>query len=121
MRTLLERVSGEQLAVPDIRSPHDIDILNTITSRLPALGDASGWNIHFGRELNATDDRRHFTRDEDGLPVVEGKHLHPFRVDVGAAATRIPRGGSGAPARSEANLWPSHASPIERSHPRPTG
>jgi hypothetical protein len=91
MRTLLERVSGEQLAVPDIRSPHDVEILNTITSRLPALGDASGWNIHFGRELNATDDRSHFTRDEDGLPVVEGKHLHPFRVDVGAAANRIPR------------------------------
>jgi hypothetical protein len=91
VRTLLERVSGEQLAVPDIRSPHDVEILNTITSRLPALGDGSGWNIHFGRELNATDDRSHFTRDEDGLPVVEGKHLHPFRVDVGAAATRIPR------------------------------
>ena len=32
-----------------------------------------------------------FTRDEDGLPVVEGKHLHPFIVDVDAAAACIPR------------------------------
>ena len=52
---------------------------------MPALGSADGWNCRFGRELNATDDRRHFGRR--GLPVLEGKLLEPFRVHVANAAS----------------------------------
>ena len=88
-RTLVERLSGEQIAVPDVRSTRDLDVLHAIVFTTPALGDAGGWHVHFGRELNATDDRRHFTSGRQGLPVVEGKHLGPFVVDVSAARLRI--------------------------------
>ena len=88
-RPLLEQLSGEQIAVPDVRSERDVDILGRIAFTTPALGDAAGWHIRFGRELNATDDRRHFTRGTDGLPIIEGKHLLPFTVDVAGASQRI--------------------------------
>jgi len=90
-RDLLERVSGPQLAVPDLRTGCDVDIVAKITLSTPALGAADGWNVHFGRELNATDDRRHFIDAAHALPVVEGKHLRPFAVDVAAARHHIPR------------------------------
>ena len=59
------------------------------TSRSPSgsprsfqpLGDPGGWGVRFGRELNATDDRHAFRTAGGGLPVVEGKHIEPFRVD----------------------------------------
>ena len=42
--------------------------------------------MEFGRELNATEDRPHFTARPAGpgswLPVVEGKHVSPFIVDA---------------------------------------
>ena len=88
-RPLLEQLSGEQIALPDVRSERDVDILGRIAFTAPALGDANGWAIRFGRELNATDDRRHFTRDTDGMPIVEGKHVLPFTVDVGGVSQRI--------------------------------
>jgi len=56
---------------------------------LPALGDANGWALAFGRELNITDDRGLFSRE--GLPVIEGKHVTPFEVDASSARHRIPR------------------------------
>ncbi len=91
-RTLLERLSGDEVAVPDVRSTRDLDILQAVVFTTPALGDTGGWHIHFGRELNATDDRRHFTGGTQGLPIVEGKHLWPFVVDVSAARLRIAPG-----------------------------
>ena len=80
-RAFLDAGSGEA-AVPDIRTRADLDILMSVLGRVPALGAAGGWGIHFGRELNATEDRGHFNEDRKGLPVVEGKQLHPFRVDT---------------------------------------
>jgi hypothetical protein len=88
-RPLLEQLSGEQVALPDVRSERDVDILGRIAFTAPALGDANGWAIRFGRELNATDDRRHFTRDTAGMPIVEGKHVLPFTVDVARVSQRI--------------------------------
>ena len=88
-RPLLEQLSGEQIALPDVRSERDVDILGRIAFTTPALGDANGWAIRFGRELNATDDRHHFTRDTDGMPIIEGKHVFPFTVDVTGASQRI--------------------------------
>ena len=78
-RALLRRLGGEELAVPEIRSRVDLEVASRIALSVPAVGDADGWNLRFGRELNATDDRPHFT--SGGLPIVEGKHLHPFRID----------------------------------------
>jgi hypothetical protein len=95
-RPLLEQLSGEQIAMPDVRSERDVEILHAIAFTIPSLGDPGGWHVRFGRELNATDDRRHFDWGPDvgnqGLPVVEGKHLGPFTVDVARAHLRIAPG-----------------------------
>jgi hypothetical protein len=57
--SLLARLSGEDLAVPDIRSPVDLEILEEVSSRFPWLSAEAGWRARFGRELNASDDRPH--------------------------------------------------------------
>ncbi len=90
-RSLIERFTGPQLAVPDVRHAIDVEIISRIAFTTPALGSTDGWNVHFGRELNASDDRRHFVDGRRGLPVVEGKHVQPFVVDVARSRQRIPR------------------------------
>jgi hypothetical protein len=79
-RALVERVGGESLAVPEVRTEMDLRILASITLGVPALSAAEGWGARFGRELNATDDRPHFTESGAGMPVIEGKQVGPFRV-----------------------------------------
>jgi hypothetical protein len=105
-RTLLERLSGPDSAIPDIRSVADLAVVSRLTFAHPALGDPSGWGVRFGRELNATEDRRHFVeRRERGLPaepgshdlypVVEGKQIQPFTVDLEASRFAIPAAAAG--------------------------
>jgi hypothetical protein len=89
-RALVEQLSGESLAVPDIRSAADVEILSHVAQRIPALADPDGWGLHFGRELNASDDRPYFREDGQGVPVLEGKQIQPFVVDVAAARYWIP-------------------------------
>jgi hypothetical protein len=91
-RTLLDRAGAGDLAIPNVVSVADLDILHTVTFSIPALGDRDGWHVRFGRELNATDDRRHLRDRPGGLPVIEGKHLLPFAVDVTAATLCLDRG-----------------------------
>ena len=86
---LIRKFSGESLAVPELTGKKDLQIVTHVLSSFPALGDQEGWGCRFGRELNATDDRRHF--GAAGLPVLEGKLLDPFHVHVERAASRIPR------------------------------
>ncbi len=81
---LLQRVSGDGLAIPDLRSAVDVTILERAAALFPPLGSADGWNARFGRELNVTDDRKYFRPSGRGLPIVEGKQLEPFRVDLRA-------------------------------------
>ena len=93
-RTLVERVSGESMVVPELRHPRDVEIVGDLSFRWPALGSESGWGVRFGRELNATDDRPHFfeacqEERRRALPVIEGKHLSPFAVDLTHARWRI--------------------------------
>jgi hypothetical protein len=82
---LLERISGPDLVIPDLRSAADVAIVERAAALFPPLGSDAGWNAHFGRELNATDDRRHFRPPGSGLPIVEGKQLEPFRIDLATA------------------------------------
>jgi hypothetical protein len=82
---LLERLSGDELAIPDIRAPIDLSIAERAASLFTPLGSDDGWRARFGRELNATDDRAQFTAPGTGLPVVEGKQIEPFRVDLESA------------------------------------
>jgi hypothetical protein len=56
----------------------------------PPIGDGH-WRARFGRELNATDDRAHFGPPGGGLPIVEGKHVEPFRVQIRSATASISR------------------------------
>jgi hypothetical protein len=89
-RRLLERLSPGHLAVPDARSPADVALLEKAAALAPPLGSPEGWEAEFGRELNATDDRRHFERGGEGLPVLEGKHAGPFRVAAAPDGLRLP-------------------------------
>jgi hypothetical protein len=86
---LIERLSGSQFAIPELRSPIDLEIAAHIAFSFPAAASADGWHLEFGRELNATDDRRYLNECGEGLPVLEGKHIRPFVVDVTAARHSI--------------------------------
>jgi hypothetical protein len=113
-RPLLERLSGPQTAIPEIRSGDDLALVARLTFAHSALGDADGWDVRFGRELNATEDRGYFVElmgpAEAGrygrptgkagghrapYPVVEGKQIQPFSVDVGASRFAVPAGVAG--------------------------
>src|SRR6185503_15961412 len=86
---LLSAFGGESRPVPDLRTEVDRAVLARLLAAGPALESRDGWHVHFGRELNATDDRAHFGRA--GLPVLEGKQLDPFRARVDDASTFIDR------------------------------
>jgi hypothetical protein len=83
----LVRISGPDLSVPLISGKRDLAIVERAAALFPALGSDDGWHARFGRELNASDDRQAFRPIGSGLPIVEGKHLEPFRVSL-AASTR---------------------------------
>ncbi len=88
---LLARISGGDLAIPDIRQPLDLSLLERAASLFAPLGSQAGWDVRFGRELNASDDRQYFKSAGHGLPIVEGKYLEPFRVDINKTRYRITR------------------------------
>jgi N-6 DNA Methylase/Eco57I restriction-modification methylase len=103
---LLARISGNGLAIPHLRSATDIAIVERSAALFPPLGSADGWAVRFGRELNASDDRAAFrppprvkmprrSHRSTGapllLPIVEGKHIEPFRVAVDAVRYSISR------------------------------
>ena len=85
----LEALSGPGLALPELRNETDLRILERIVHNVPRLDAADGWNARFGRELNATDDRSHFYAGRTGLPVLEGKHIEPFRAHADRSTRRI--------------------------------
>jgi len=77
---LLERLSGTDLTIPHLRASADVTIAERAATLFRPLGADDGWRARFGRELNATDDRDAFRPHRDGLLVVDGRHLEPFRV-----------------------------------------
>lgn len=100
-RALITRLSGEQAAIPELRGPEDVRIVSRIAFSIPTLGDPSGWHVAFGRELNASEDRRYFVgpsgapapnnrRGSRLHPIVEGKQVRPFFADVAAVRFAIP-------------------------------
>ena len=88
---LLERISGDELTIPWLETPKDLSVAEHAAALYPPLGSERGWHIRFGRELNATDDKNAFHPAGQGLPVVAGKHLTPFHLDVSAAEQSIRR------------------------------
>jgi hypothetical protein len=87
--SLLRQISGDDLSIPDIRSPIDLAVLERAVQLFRPVGSAGGWKAHFGRELNATEDRDRMRQDGKGLPVLEGKHIEPFRVSQERARWHI--------------------------------
>ena len=85
----LERVSGPGLAIPALRDATDLAIVERAAALFPPLGSDAGWSARFGRELNASDDRAAFRPGRLGLPVIDGKHLEPFRVLLGSVQRSI--------------------------------
>lgn len=88
--SFLATLDERKLAIPELRTVTDLRILERIVHEIPRLDDTQGWNVTFGRELNATDDRRHFHTGRGGLPVLEGKHIEPFVARVERSTVRIP-------------------------------
>jgi hypothetical protein len=77
---LLRRLSGPGLAIPFIRCGRELQLVERLTASWPGLADECGWGARFGRELNRSEDSARFSTTGRGLPVVEGKHVDPFRV-----------------------------------------
>ncbi len=88
---LLERLSGRDLTIPDLRSPMDLAIAERAAALFPPLGSADSWHARFGRELNATDDRHHIGPRGRGMPVLGGRHVEPFRARLDEAEGSIAR------------------------------
>ena len=93
-RTLIDRLDPEHLSLPLLRKPEDLDVLTMAVANVPRLGAANGWHVAFGRELNATDDSANFVAcaagaDGNLIPIIEGKHLEPFRARVSASTRAI--------------------------------
>jgi hypothetical protein len=95
-RRFLGSVSGEDdLGIPEVTGSTDLRILERISHDVPRLGAKHGWNVRFGRELNASDDRDAFsayTGAPSARPVVEGKQVEPFRVAVGGSRLQLADG-----------------------------
>ncbi len=82
-------VGGAARRIPDARRSADLIVAERLAREFPRLGDPRGWGARFGRELNATEDKAAF--GASGLPVIDGRHLSPFRVAARPVARRIPR------------------------------
>jgi hypothetical protein len=100
-RTRIEAWDPEHLTIPELPNDTALGVLAQAAEAAPQLGAAAGWGVRFGRELNATDDRPHFVDWKasapgshgvpTALPIVEGKHVSPFRVSLDAVDRAIPR------------------------------
>ncbi|MBI2829140.1 MAG: N-6 DNA methylase [Acidobacteria bacterium] len=97
-RPLLARLSGgDDLGIPEMVTERDLRILEKIAARLRWLGAEDGWNVQFGRELNATDDSgafAPFTGAAGARPVLEGKQIDPFRVSIEGCRYELHPGGT---------------------------
>jgi hypothetical protein len=97
-RPLLTRLSGgDDLGIPEMTTERDLRILEKIAARLCWLGAAGGWNVQFGRELNATDDSGAFAPFSGAggtRPVLEGKQIGPFRVSIDGCRYELRTGGT---------------------------
>lgn len=95
-REFLSRWDPAHLTIPTVSTPLDAGIAWRALEA-PPLASPSGWCVRFGRELNATDDESHFVKCTRGgpaagtdlLPVVDGRHLRPFGLDLSTVTRGI--------------------------------
>lgn len=88
----LARLSGPSLRLPDVRRHDVFERLRALAHRFPPCGDPSGWGLRFSRELNASDDAPLMKegRAPGSVPVVEGKHIAPYRVELERTTRHLP-------------------------------
>jgi hypothetical protein len=103
---LLERISGRSLAIPHLRNPIDVALVERAAALFPPLGSERGWCARFGRELNASDDRDVFRDDRQALPIVDGKHVEPFHVALDAVGRSVAAADARRLLGSERHLRP---------------
>ena len=96
---LLRRLSGPGLAIPYLRGRAELELVERLVARWPALADERGWGARFGRELNRSDDRSRFSSGRTGMPVIEGKHVDPFCVRLEDCDLRL-TSADGLPGRA---------------------
>jgi len=80
-RDRLESVRPD-LSLPEVRSSAEWELFEKMTRRGLTVGDREGpWRPSFHRELDMTNDARHFHRPptDESLPVIEGRHVSHFR------------------------------------------
>lgn len=82
-------VGGPSRRIPFVRDRRELLLADRLAAAWPSFGSAAGWAARFGRELNATEHRGAFGRD--GLPVLEGKHIEPFRAHPSRASQHVSR------------------------------
>jgi hypothetical protein len=92
---LIRQLSGDDLSVPDVRTPVDLAIAEKAATLFRPLGADSGWSARFGRELNATDDRDVLRAAGHGLPVAEGKLVEPYQLRLSDARHSISTSDAG--------------------------
>ena len=78
---MIHDVSPDTLAIPEFRSPEDVDTMAAIYASNGRVGDGldnGRYTIELTSELNRTFDSDLFRRDGRGWPLIEGKNFHQF-------------------------------------------
>lgn len=82
----LRRVGGDRLSIPDVRSRADAALLERLYGTHPPLEQhgVGSWNVQFVRELDMSNDSKHFQEASklalmnDPVPLYEGRMVQQF-------------------------------------------
>jgi hypothetical protein len=86
-RDIIRQIGGPACAFRTSGSPPTWNGCDRSSGFFPGSAIRPAGVSSFGRELNATEDRDSF--GAEGLPVIEGKHLNRFAVDLAHPAQRV--------------------------------
>ena len=81
---MIHDVSPDTLAIPEFRSPEDVDTMAAIYASNGRVGDGldnGRYTIDFAQEINRSSDSEMFRRDGKGIALIEGKNFHQFIHD----------------------------------------
>ncbi len=93
-RSRIESWSPEHLTIPEVTNATALGILTAISDRVPALADATGWHVRFGRELNATDDRPRFVAGGIAIARTVADRRRQAALAFHRSTCRVPRAAS---------------------------
>ena len=118
---LIHLTSPNVLAVPEVRSSKDVDILNYLYKRHKCVRDGldnGKYTIDMVREFDRTNDSRLFRRDGRGWPLIEGKNFHQFIPDYSQPEFSVSQ-KKGLEKTNRISLYKNRNNAIH-SHPRLT-